>query len=156
MKRPSLLTVVFIICLVLIILIDLPENYPVNLKIFNKKIKTTINPVKLDMTIFGKKIQRNFTTRLGLDLKGGSRLLFDVNINKVTSSDKNSAVESARDIIERRVNFFGVSDPNVSTIKVGSQYRLSVDLPATDDLAQTIDLISKTAHLDFRTEASLE
>ena len=156
MKRPSLTTIIFIICLILIILIDLPENYPVNINIFNKKIKTEINPISLDVNLFGNKIRRNFTTQLGLDLKGGSRLLFDVDTSKVSSADRNTAVEAARDIIERRGNFFGVSEPNVSTLKSGGQYRLSVDLPATDDLAATIDLISKTAHLDFRTEASLE
>src|SRR3989338_3332255 len=138
MKRPSLTTIIFIICLILIILIDLPENYPVNINIFNKKIKTEINPISLDVNLFGNKIRRNFTTQLGLDLKGGSRLLFDVDTSKVSSADRNTAVEAARDIIERRVNFFGVSEPNVATLKSGGQYRLSVDLPATDDLAATI------------------
>lgn len=154
MKKTRLTLSLFLIVLFFIVLIDLPGNMPVRFKIGNFKIDSKINPLKLDITIFGKRIQKDFKTRLGLDLKGGSHLVFDADMKTISSGDRDDALLSARDIIEKRVNFFGVSEPTIQTLKAGNSYRIVVDLPGIENVSEAINLIGQTAQLDFREEAS--
>ena len=61
-----------------------------------------------------------FPFRYGLDLAGGSHLLYRADISKVVSGDVNSAMQSLRDVVERRVNIFGVSEPLVQIERGGT------------------------------------
>jgi preprotein translocase subunit SecD len=74
--------VLLILISLLIIWIDLPENLRVNFKVLNQKIDFIINPLKIDTQIFGLKIKKEFKTHLGLDLKGGSHLVFEADTTK--------------------------------------------------------------------------
>jgi len=156
MKKSRLTLPIFLIFLFFIILIDLPENMPIRFKIGNFNIDTKINPPKLDITILGKRIQKDFKTRLGLDLKGGSHLVFDADMKKIRAEDRSDALLSARDIIEKRINFFGVSEPTVQTLRSGDSYRIVVDLPGIENVNEAVNLIGQTAQLDFREEATVE
>ena len=123
-----------------LIWVDLPEN-----------IKTKYNiPSQIDINIFGLNIKKEFTTKLGLDLRGGSNLIFEADTSKVKKEDLNDALNSARDVIERRINFFGVTEPQIQTVKTGDKYRLSVDLPGINNYEEAIKLIGQTAQLTFR------
>lgn len=97
-----------------------------------------------------------FKTHLGLDLQGGSHLVFDTDVSKLKKEDIADALNSSRDIIERRVNFFGVSEPVVQTLQSGNNHRISIDLPGIDNVADAIALIGQTAQLHFKEEASVE
>jgi len=156
MKKSRLTLPIFLIFLFFIILIDLPENMPIRFKIGNFKLDSKINPLKLDITILGKRIQKDFKTRLGLDLKGGSHLVFDADMKTIRAEDRSDALVSARDIIEKRINFFGVSEPTVQTLKSGDSYRIVVDLPGIENVNEAVNLIGQTAQLDFREEATVE
>jgi preprotein translocase subunit SecD len=156
MKKLTIPTIIFLVLMIFVILIDIPENQKVKINVFGKTWETTINPIDINLNLFGFKIERKFRTKLGLDLSGGSRLVFEANTKKIAAKDQATAVEGARDIIERRINFFGVSEPNVTTLKVGPVYRITVDLPGAGNLNQAVDLIGKTAQLEFKEEASLE
>jgi preprotein translocase subunit SecD len=142
----------FIVILFFIILIDLPENLRVNFKFLNQKVDFTLNPLKIDTQIFGLKIKKEFKTHLGLDLKGGSHLVFEADTTKIKKEDLEDALNSARDIIEKRVNFFGVSEPQIQTLKSQGKYRISVDLPGITDVSSAIKLIGQTAQLSFKEE----
>ena len=91
--------------------------------------------------------KKDFT--LGLDLRGGVRLLYRGDISKATDDPK-EAMESLRDTIERRINLFGVSEPVVTVETKGSDYRLSVELAGIKDVQQAIHLIGETPFLEFR------
>ena len=136
----------------LIILIALPENLRINFKFFNQKIDFIINPLKIDTEIFGLKIKKEFKTHLGLDLKGGSHLVFEADTSKVRADDLEDALNSARDIIEKRVNFFGVAEPQIQTLKSQGKYRIIVELPGITDVSSAIKLIGQTAQLSFKEE----
>ena len=123
-----------------LIWVDLPES-----------IKAKYNiPSQLSFNVFGIDVKKDFTTKLGLDLKGGSSLIFEADISKVKKEDLNDALSSARDVIERRINFFGVTEPQIQTVKTGNRYRLSVDLPGINNYEEAIKLIGQTAQLTFR------
>lgn len=132
----------------LIVWIDLPEDFKVG--------KYTVNPLSIDANVFGVNIKRDFKTRLGLDLKGGSHLVFEAETKGVKSEDLGEAIESSRNIIERRVNLFGVSEPTVSTSKSGQKYRITVDLPGVTDVSEAVALIGRTAQLSFQEQAEKE
>lgn len=92
----------------------------------------------------------NMPWRLGLDLVGGSHLVYQVDLSGVDSADRDSVLNGLRDVIERRVNYFGVSEPQVYIAKSGTQSELNVELAGIKDVGQAIQLIGSTPMLDFR------
>ncbi len=90
---------------------------------------------------------------LGLDLQGGAHLVYQAKTDAIAEADKASSVEGVRDVIERRVRGgLGVSEPLVQTTKVGSDYRIIVELPGVTDVNQAIKSIGETPVLEFKEE----
>ncbi len=87
--------------------------------------------------------------RLGLDLVGGSHLVYQVDLTGIQSTDRESVVNGLRDVIEKRVNLFGVSEPQVFTSKAGENYRLVVELAGIKDVSEAIKEIGETPFLNF-------
>lgn len=107
---------------------------------------------KLDITVGPVKFIRPIDIKKGLDIQGGTHLVFSADMKGIEDKDKDSALESAQKNIEKRVNFFGVSEALVQTSKANNDYRLIVELPGVKDVNQAIDLIGKTAQLEFLEE----
>ncbi len=93
---------------------------------------------------------KNIPWRLGLDLVGGSHLVYEVDLSGVDSGDRDSVLNGLRDVIERRVNLFGVSEPQVNISKSGEKSELIVELAGIKDVSQAIKEIGTTPMLDFR------
>lgn len=87
---------------------------------------------------------------LGLDLQGGTRLEYSADVSKIPASEQKSALDGVRDVIERRVNTIGVSEPLVQTAKAGDEWRVSVELAGIRDINQAIKLIGETPLLEFK------
>jgi SecD/SecF fusion protein len=83
--------------------------------------------------------------KLGLDLQGGLRVVLQAEEDNPTNED----METARNIIENRVNQFGVAEPLVQ--RTGTN-RIVVELPglSSADQARASDLIGQSAVLEFR------
>src|SRR3989338_1457976 len=60
-----------------------------------------------------KSFFQKFPFRMGLDLSGGSHLIYKADVSAVQSGEVGSSMDALRDVIERRVNLFGVSEPVV-------------------------------------------
>ena len=92
--------------------------------------------------------------RLGLDLAGGTHLTYVADISAIPSGDVNESMEALRDVIERRVNLFGVAEPVVQTqssrLSGVSEERLSVELPGVTDITKAIKMIGQTPFLEFK------
>lgn len=88
--------------------------------------------------------------KLGLDLVGGSYLIYDADMSKVAVADRETVMAGLRDVIERRVNLFGVAEPQVFTAKEGGNYRLVVNLAGVTEVTEAIRQIGLTPTLDFR------
>ncbi len=91
-----------------------------------------------------------FPLKLGLDLQGGTQLVLEANKEKIPEDSKDSALDSAKEVIERRVNLYGVSESVVQTSKIGNSRRVLVDLPGIKDASEAANLVGKTAQLEFR------
>lgn len=87
---------------------------------------------------------------LGLDLQGGTRLEYAADVSRIDASEQKSALDGVRDVIERRVNTIGVSEPVVQVAKAGSEWRVSVELAGIRDINQAIKLIGETPILEFK------
>jgi len=101
---------------------------------------------------------KKFPFRLGLDLSGGTHLVYKADVSAVLSGEVSDSMDALRDIIERRVNLFGVSEPVVqiqrSGLISGGGEQLLVDLPGVTDVKAAIEMIGQTPWLEFKIEAS--
>ncbi|MDD5147010.1 MAG: protein translocase subunit SecD [Candidatus Daviesbacteria bacterium] len=107
-------------------------------------------PVSPTIKILNKNLTINFPLKLGLDLQGGTEVILETQMDKIDPQNKDSALESAKNVIERRVNLYGVSEAVVQTSKLGEQRRILVELPGLKDASAAANLVGKTAQLDFR------
>ncbi len=100
---------------------------------------------------------KNHPFRLGLDLSGGTHLIYKADVSAVPSGQVGDSMDALRDVIERRVNLFGVSEPVVQVqhggFVSGSGEELLVDLPGVTDVKTAIAMIGQTPLLEFKTEA---
>lgn len=94
--------------------------------------------------------------KLGLDLSGGTHLVYRADTSEIESGDISGAMQTLRDIIERRVNMFGVSEPIVQVEEGGvfggdeREQRLIVELPGVTDVDEAIKRIGETPTLEFK------
>lgn len=94
--------------------------------------------------------------RLGLDLSGGVHLVYKADVSKLQSGDVSSSMSALRDVVERRVNLFGVSEPIVQTeqgtalASEDAQYKLIVELPGVTDVDEAVKSIGATPKLEFK------
>lgn len=93
---------------------------------------------------------RDISLRQGLDLQGGVRLVYELDLSQTGGEDKQDAIESTRNVIERRINITGAVEPLIQSSKIGETSSLIVELPGVGDVQEAIDLIGATAQLEFR------
>ena len=134
--------------LILIFILTLICGYislPNEFEIFGKKLSRR----DVDFNIGRFYIQKEFDLVLGLDLAGGSHLVLEADTSQLPDDKKETALQGVRDVIERRVNLFGVSEPNVQTSEFEGKNRIIVELPGVKDTKEAVNLIGKTAQLNF-------
>lgn len=105
--------------------------------------------------VYSGQIQATHPFKLGLDLSGGTQLVYRADTSALSGSDVGDSMDALRDTIERRVNLFGVSEPIVQTQRGGTlagaaEERLIIELPGVTDTQRAIDLIGQTPVLEFR------
>lgn len=93
--------------------------------------------------------------KLGLDLAGGSHLVYEADVSDIAPEEVDELMNVLRDVIERRVNIFGVSEPIVqvessSFVSDNQMERLVVELPGVQDVSEAVREIGKTPLLEFK------
>jgi preprotein translocase subunit SecD len=89
--------------------------------------------------------------KLGLDLRGGSHLVYSIDLTKKDPAQTDAdVIEGVKQKIERRVNAYGVTEPIVQTIRNERGSFVLVQLPGVKDIDEALNLIGQTAELDFR------
>ncbi len=94
--------------------------------------------------------------KLGLDLVGGSHLVYEIDMSAVQPADRASVANGLRDVIEKRVNLFGVSEPQVYASQSGASSRLVVELAGIKDITKAIEQIGATPSLYFGKKVEFE
>jgi preprotein translocase subunit SecD len=88
--------------------------------------------------------------KLGLDLQGGTHLVYEADLSSIDKAEYSNSLQGLRDVIERRVNVFGVKEPTVQTQEGGGKYRLIVELAGVVNPAEAIKMIGQTPYLEFK------
>ena len=143
-----------VIITILAIIIDLPKNYRLNFSLGPIKVDRIISGPSLDLKLGSFVFKKDFSTKYGLDLSGGTHLLLEADMKDIPAGDRKDAYDASKNVIEKRVNLYGLTEPVVQQAKTGESYRIIVELPGISDLNQAVELVGKTAQLDFREEGS--
>jgi protein-export membrane protein SecD len=97
----------------------------------------------------------SYRFKLGLDLAGGTELVYKADMSQTPSSDRSDALSALQGVVERRVNLFGVAEPLVQTEQASAlsgttEDRLIVDLPGVTDIKAAVAALGQTPTLEFR------
>lgn len=131
------------------VLVDWP-TVPIKFTFGPIKINTVLAGPDINWRIFGQDIKRDLNVKLGLDLQGGTDLTLKADVSDLPADKRKAALDSAREVIERRVNLYGVSESVVQTSLVGGDYRIIVELPGVKNVDEAKALVGQTAKLEFR------
>lgn len=93
--------------------------------------------------------------KLGLDLAGGSHLVYEADATNINPAEVSELMNVLRDVIERRINTFGVSEPIVyvessSFVSDEKRQRLVIELPGITDVGEAVAEIGRTPLLEFK------
>ena len=103
---------------------------------------------RFNLNFLGVQLDRDGMV-LGLDLQGGSYLIYQASI-EAPSADQ---MQGAINIIERRVNSYGVSEPVVQQF---GENRIILQLPGVENIQEAKDLIGATALLEYKQRECLD
>lgn len=97
--------------------------------------------------IFGEKP----TVHQGLDLRGGTHLVYEADLDKIDAGERQKALNSVTDILDRRINALGVAEPVMQTVKINDKDGVLIELPGIQNVDDAVKLIGQTAQLKFMT-----
>lgn len=95
--------------------------------------------------IFGREIK----THLGLDLQGGTELIYQADLSK--SENKTKDLSNLINVFRQRIDRLGVAEP---TIQQQGSDQILIQLPGIKDINQAIAAIGQTYELVFMTQAT--
>jgi len=136
--------------------ISLPREIPVKFNLGRYVVDYKFLRQDLHIERDKLSISKNFDLVLGLDLAGGSHLVFEADTSGIEQDKKGTAIESLRDVMEKRVNLFGISEPNVLISSFEGRDRVIVELPGVKDTKTAIGIVGQTAQLMFAEVGSEE
>jgi len=93
-------------------------------------------------------IKSKFTVHQGLDLQGGTHLVYQTDLSKVSPDGAADAATGVVEVIRRRIDALGVTEPSIQKTRDNS--RVIVELPGVKDVNEAIKLIGETAQLEFK------
>ena len=139
-----------ILCIVIVSTsIALPSSLPFSFSVFGKQFSGTIGSPVIDFTLFGSRIQKSFEFKQGLDIQGGMQVVLEADMSAIDAADRPTALASAKEVIARRVDLYGISEPVVQTSVADQSYRINVELPGLSSADDALALVGQTAQLDF-------
>ena len=157
MKKKSGIRSIFLLVILALCAayIAFPNRLAINQHVFGKNIQFAINKKPIDFYFWGKQIYKDFQLKKGLDIQGGMQVVLRAKMDDIALENRDTALESAREIISRRVDLYGISEPTIQTARLEHDYRLIVELPGVNDPQEALNLVGQTAQLEFRLEKEL-
>ncbi len=134
---------------ILSLYISLPRKIPLNLEIGRWRLEKTFALPGIEWQLGPLSFKRDLEIKQGLDLKGGTQIILEAQVQDVPESERAGALESAKAVIDRRIDLYGISESVVQTAKSKDIYRLIVELPGITDADEAKKLIGQTAKLEF-------
>lgn len=110
----------------------------------------------LNLNTLGIDWKKELKIHRGLDLQGGSHLAYEADLSRVESGEESEAMDGVVEVIRNRIDAYGVSEPVIQKNKSGGRWRVIVELPGIEDEREALNLIGKTAQLDFREQKDVQ
>jgi len=101
--------------------------------------------VPLDRNVFGRE-----GLRLGLDLAGGSYLVYQADASAIEPEYRDEIMEGVKGVIERRIDALGITEPIVQLQKQEGEYNIAIQLPGIADIEKAKETVGLFALLEFR------
>ncbi len=134
MKSNIFLTILLFLLVFFVYTIISPSGFNSGIDFVNRNTPLSLSKVE----------DRGFM--FGLDLQGGAYLLYEAELDDIPLSEIDQRMSGLRDLIERRVNLYGIAE---SMVQIRGE-RLSIEIPGAHDLDEAISIIGETPFLDFR------
>ena len=131
-------------------LVALPPRWPITINLFGRSFNYTITAPVWQINLGFWQWRPNWVLKEGLDIRGGIQVVLKTDMSQVPEADRLTALESAKDVLIRRVDLYGINEPVVQTAVNGQDYRLIVELAGVTDTNQALQLVGTVASLDFR------
>jgi preprotein translocase subunit SecD len=101
--------------------------------------------VPLDRNVFGRE-----GLRLGLDLAGGSYLVYQADVSDIEPDNKDEAMEGVKGVIEKRIDALGITESTVQIQKREGEYNIVIQLPGIADIEKAKEMVGLFTVLEFR------
>jgi preprotein translocase subunit SecD len=101
--------------------------------------------VPLDRNVFGRE-----GLRLGLDLAGGSYLVYQADLSGIEPGTENEIMDGVKGVVERRINALGITEPVVEIQKYEGEYNIVIQLPGIADIEKAKETVGLFTVLEFR------
>jgi preprotein translocase subunit SecD len=101
--------------------------------------------VPLDKSVFGRQ-----GLTLGLDLKGGSYLVYQADLSDVEPGNRAELMDGVKGVIERRINALGITEPIIAIQEQGGEWSVAVQLPGISEIEKAKEMIGRFSLLEFR------
>lgn len=89
--------------------------------------------------------------RLGLDLKGGSYLVYQADVSDTEPGKEDETMRGVKGVIERRINALGIAESTVRIQqKYGGEYNVAIELPGIADIENAKEMVGLFTVLEFR------
>jgi len=88
--------------------------------------------------------------RLGLDLKGGSYLVYQADVSDIEPEYRDETMKGVKDVIERRINALGITESIVQIQKQEGEYNVVIQLPGIADIEKAKEMVGLFTVLEFR------
>jgi preprotein translocase subunit SecD len=148
-RSKKIFATVFLLTFVCLYL-NLPPRVSLRANLWDKPFKIEFNVPHPTISLFGVKLPTYYPLHLGLDLAGGSHLVFEAQGENWPEPDRNKVAESLVENIRRRIDAYGVAESLVQPAWENDVLRIIVELPGVENIDEAVSLVGQTASLDFR------
>ncbi len=83
--------------------------------------------------------------KLGLDIEGGVVVVYEADTDE-TGTDLLKTMNQVKSVMSNRIDEFGLTEPNIT---IQGEDRIRIELPGVDDTQEALEIIGKTAQLEF-------
>jgi len=101
--------------------------------------------VPLDRNVLGRE-----GLRLGLDLAGGSYLVYQADLTDVKPGAEDEIMDGVKGVVERRINALGITEPVVEIQKHEGEYNIVIQLPGIANIEKAKEMVGLFTVLEFR------
>lgn len=151
MTRPIKIFITIVVLSLFCLYINLPSQISVKTNFLGRPLDFSFNLPRPTISFLGLEVPTYYPLRLGLDLAGGSHLVFETQTENLTGSQERDRLsESLTENIRRRIDIYGVAESLVQSAWENETLRIIVELPGVENVQEAIDLVGQTASLDFR------